>query len=74
MTTKCTTPSSGRFIHPIENRGITLREAALFQGFPPTYRFKGGHDAIERQIGNAIPVGMARALGTGLIRQIDGHA
>lgn len=73
MTTKCTTPSSGRFIHPIENRGITLREAALFQGFPLTYRFKGGHDAIERQIGNAIPVGMARALGTGLMRQIDGH-
>ena len=59
MTTRCTTPACGRFIHPTKDRGITLREAALIQGFPVTYAFAGGYDQIERQIGNAIPVRMA---------------
>ncbi len=73
MTTKCTTASSGRFIHPTENRAITLREASMIQGFPPDYDFKGGYDRIERQIGNAIPVGMARTLGRGLIQLVGSH-
>ena len=63
MTTRCTTPSCGRFVHPTEHRGITLREAALLQTFPKTYVFKGSHQSIERQIGNAIPVRLADALG-----------
>ncbi len=63
MTTKCTTPSCGRFVHPTEHRGISLREAALLQTFPPRYRFVGSHGSIERQIGNAIPVKLAEALG-----------
>ena len=63
MTTRCTTPSCGRFVHPTENRGITLREAALLQTFPQTYVFTGSHQSIERQIGNAIPVRLADALG-----------
>lgn len=62
MTTRCTTPSCGRFIHPYENRGITLREAALLQSFPLTYIFKGSHQSIERQIGNAVPVRLSYAL------------
>lgn len=70
MTTKCTTPSSGRFIHPTEHRGITLREAATIQGFPSSYRLSGGYDQMERQIGNAIPVGMARTLAEGLLRHM----
>jgi DNA (cytosine-5)-methyltransferase 1 len=63
MTTRCTTPSCGRFVHPVEDRGITLREAALLQTFPLDYRFCGGHDQIERQIGNAVPPRLAEALG-----------
>jgi DNA (cytosine-5)-methyltransferase 1 len=55
MTTRCTTPACGSFIHPTENRGITLREAAVLQTFPADYRFCGGYDSIERQIGNAVP-------------------
>lgn len=62
MTTKCTTPSCGRFVHPTEHRGISLREAALLQTFPPDYRFVGSHGSIERQIGNAVPVRLAEAL------------
>lgn len=63
MTTRCTTPSCGRFVHPTEHRGLTLREAALLQTFPKDYAFTGSHQAIECQIGNAIPVRLAAALG-----------
>jgi DNA (cytosine-5)-methyltransferase 1 len=63
MTTRCTTPACGSFIHPTENRGISLREAATLQTFPIAYRFCGGYDSIERQIGNAVPVRMATAIG-----------
>jgi DNA (cytosine-5)-methyltransferase 1 len=63
MTTRCTTPACGSFIHPTDDRGLTLREAASFQTFPANYRFAGGYDAIERQIGNAVPVRLAEALG-----------
>ena len=71
MTTKCTTPSCGRFVHPTEHRGISLREAALLQTFPQSYRFVGGHGSIERQIGNAVPVKLAEALGFAVKRCIE---
>ncbi|MGW7548934.1 DNA cytosine methyltransferase [Streptomyces sp. NPDC054770] len=63
MTTRCTTPACGTFIHPTENRGLTLREAAMFQTFPTNYKFHGHYGSIERQIGNAVPVRMAKGLG-----------
>ncbi|MEU3452985.1 DNA cytosine methyltransferase [Micromonospora sp. NPDC006766] len=63
MTTRCATPACGSFIHPTEHRGLTLREAATFQTFPYSYRFSGDFGSIERQIGNAVPVRMAQALG-----------
>jgi DNA (cytosine-5)-methyltransferase 1 len=63
MTTRCTTPACGRFIHPTENRGITLREAATLQSFPVGYMFSGDYGSIERQIGNAVPVRLAEAIG-----------
>ncbi|MEU5690722.1 DNA cytosine methyltransferase [Actinosynnema sp. NPDC020468] len=70
MTTRCTTPACGSFIHPIENRGITLREAAWFQTFPYTYDFEGTYESIERQIGNAVPVRMAKYLGLAVVATI----
>lgn len=57
ITGGCINPSKGRFLHPEENRAITLREAALLQSFPPNYVFslrKGKHAAAE-MIGNALP-------------------
>jgi DNA (cytosine-5)-methyltransferase 1 len=63
MTTRCTSPSCGSFIHPRANRAITLREAALIQTFPRRYVFCGNYGDVERQIGNAVPVRMAKALG-----------
>lgn len=63
MTTRCTTVACGSFIHPKEDRGISLREAATIQTFPVSYRFVGNYGQIERQIGNAVPVRMAARLG-----------
>lgn len=62
LTTRCTTPACGRFLHPTQHRGITLREAALIQTFPRRYMFDGSYQAIEGQIGNAVPVRMAQGL------------
>lgn len=57
ITGGCINPSKGRFLHPTEDRAITLREAALLQSFPPGYVFslrKGKYAAAE-MIGNALP-------------------
>ena len=70
MTTRCTTPACGPFIHPTKHRGLTLREAATLQTFPRSYRFSGGYDSIERQIGNAVPVRMAAALGHAVLHLV----
>ena len=62
ITTGCINPSKGRFLHPEEDRAITLREAALLQGFPIDYWFslqKGKYAAAE-MIGNALPPEFAR--------------
>lgn len=77
MTTRCTTPSCGRFVHPTKDRGLTLREAALLQTFPLSYNFEGTYGDVERQIGNAVPPKLAQALGTiifGLLDSAQGQA
>lgn len=57
ITGGCTNPSKGRFIHPEQDRSITLREAALLQTFPENYHFSllGGRDFAALMIGNALP-------------------
>ena len=62
LTTGCTDVTRGRFAHPEQHRAISLREAALLQTFPETYRFYGNAAQIARQIGNAVPVKMVEAL------------
>ncbi|WP_346205699.1 DNA cytosine methyltransferase [Aeromonas salmonicida] len=62
ITTGCYNPSKGRFLHPWENHGITLRHAARFQTFPDDYVFLGGVISQGKQIGNAVPVLMGKAL------------
>jgi len=62
ITGGCVKPSKGRFLHPEQDRAISLREAALLQGFPNRYIFsltRGKHAAAEL-IGNAFPPGFAR--------------
>jgi DNA (cytosine-5)-methyltransferase 1 len=57
ITGGCYNPSKGRFLHPSQNRPITLREAALLQGFPKGYYFDHtlSQQAIALMIGNALP-------------------
>lgn len=55
LTTRCTSPSSGRFVHPEQHRGITPREAARLMSFPDSYQLPEGNKAAERLIGNAVP-------------------
>lgn len=74
MTTQCTGLGNGRFGHPEQDRAISLREAALFQTFPMSYKFYGSEDTMHssiicRQIGNAVPP----ALGRVIARSIKEH-
>lgn len=51
-----------KFVHPIENRYITPREAACLQDFPIDYEFQGSLGEVHKQIGNAVPVKLATAI------------
>ena len=57
ITSGCSNPSKGRFLHPEEDRAVTMREAALLQGFPRRYKFPttDNKSAIALMIGNALP-------------------
>jgi DNA (cytosine-5)-methyltransferase 1 len=55
ITCRCTTPSSGRFIHPEQDRAITPREAARLQTFADDFVFPKEFASAERLIGNAVP-------------------
>lgn len=48
-------PEKGRYLHPVQHRPITHREAARIQSFPDSFIFKGSKIEIARQIGNAVP-------------------
>lgn len=53
-----------KFVHPYENRYLTPREAACLQDFPLDYVFKGTLGQVQKQIGNAVPVKLAKAIAT----------
>lgn len=55
ITTRFDTPAGGRFIHPVEDRTLTPREAARLQSFPDDFVFWGSRTSVCRQIGNAVP-------------------
>lgn len=60
--------ASGPFLHPHEDRSLSTREAARFMSFPDNYVFEG--TGIPRQIGNAVPPLMARAVGQHILRMM----
>jgi DNA (cytosine-5)-methyltransferase 1 len=59
-------PEKGRYLHPDEHRALTHLEAALIQGFPDSHRWVGSKSSIARQIGNAVPIALGRAIATHL--------
>lgn len=61
ITGGCINPSKGRFLHPEQDRAITLREAALLQGFPRGYKLdlSQGRYPAAQMIGNAFPPAFA---------------
>jgi DNA (cytosine-5)-methyltransferase 1 len=76
ITSGCHNPSKGRFLHPEENRTITLREAAVLQGFPRSYKFDviHGKQSIALMIGNALPPPFITAQANELRRGLQEHS
>lgn len=73
LTTRCISLSNGRFGHPEQNRAISVREAALLQTFPEDYVFKGGIVSMARQIGNAVPVLLAKQFGENFKTHVENY-
>jgi len=63
-------PASGRFAHPQQNRGLSVREGALLQGFPRGFRFVGSLDSRFLQVGNAIPPTFAAFLAAHILAEL----
>ncbi len=68
-----TITKSGRFIHPIFNRLISVREAARIQSFPDSFMFKGTLREMYGQIGNAVPPLMAKAIAEGILSELKSN-
>ena len=68
LTTRCISLSNGRFGHPTQHRAISAREAATLQTFGTDFIFKGTLTSTARQIGNAVPVLLAKRLGESFLR------
>lgn len=64
-------PEKGRYLHPVEHRAITFREAARLQSFPDDFRFVGSKPQIAKQIGNAVPPLLGSAIANYLADLLD---
>ena len=79
MTTQFFGFGNGRFGHPTQDRAISLREGAILQSFPPSYKFvPDGEDVPMKRlgtlIGNAVPPKLGEAIGKELISHIGRYA
>lgn len=76
ITGGCINPSKGRYLHPQADRAITLREAAMLQGFPKSYKFDLSHGRYPtaQLIGNAFPPKFAEHHARSIYRHIQDQA
>lgn len=75
ITTLSHSFGSGRFGHPEQDRALSLREAAILQGFPDDYEFVPEHQApkratLGRLIGNAVPPPIGRMIGHAILTSV----
>jgi DNA (cytosine-5)-methyltransferase 1 len=73
ITAKSRSASSGRFLHPEQHRNISIREAAILQGFPQVFSFCGSPTQQYRHIGEAVPPLFARFLAWSILDHFSPH-
>lgn len=75
ITTQFLRYGTGRYGHPTQDRAISLREGAIIQSFPEDYKFtqsvKFSMTKIAKQIGNAVSVRLAEAIGISIIKHLN---
>ena len=72
IRTEFTKPEKGRYLHPTQNRAITPYEGALLQGFPAEHLWVGSKTSIVKQIGNAVPIPLGKAIAQHLLGLLPG--
>lgn len=75
MTTQCVGVGNGRFGHPVQDRAISLREAAILQSFPHNYKFVSKDqpiimETVARLIGNAVPVDLGKIIARSILAHL----
>ncbi len=70
IRTEFVKPEKGRYLHPEQDRAITLMEGARLQGFSDDYLWCGSKTDIAKQIGNAVPIPLGAAIGQLLQRAL----
>ena len=74
LTTRCISLSNGRFGHPTQDRALSVREAACLQTFPRDFVFSGSLASMAMQVGNAVPVLLARHVGDMIKSHLESNA
>jgi DNA (cytosine-5)-methyltransferase 1 len=74
MTVNFVHPASNKCIHPFQDRALTLREGARLQSYDDDFKFAGNRTKIAKQIGNAVPPLLGRAIAESVVTVLDGSS